>query len=134
MDELIAWGTTAVDLGAAAIDFAEVWAGVVLDLAVGLLAVAGLFAAICRVDLLRYRRHRLSIILMHVGIGFGCVFAGLHAMLAQTDTVDVAMVVTSIAWMRASYRNWRTGVPVQYSTDAVPLDEAPLSAPAAEVK
>lgn len=125
MDELLALGTYAGDLFAAAFDFAEAWGGIALDLVVAVAAVVALIASLCRVDALRYRRHRMSIILMHVGIGIGCVFAGMHALLGQTDTVDIAMVATSLAWMRASYRNWRNGVPAQYSTSPAPLDEVP---------
>ena len=131
MDELLALGASAVDLAGAALDFAEAWGGIALDLGVAVLAVVALIAALCRVDALRYRQHRMSIILMHVGIGFGCVFAGMHALLGQTDTVDVAMVATSLAWMRASYRNWRNGVPAQYSTSPAPFDEAPQPVPQA---
>jgi len=94
-----------------------------LHVAVAAGAGASLFAYLCRLDALRYRAHRLSIVLMHVGLGAGCIFAGAHALAGETEPVDVATVAASLCWIRASYRNWRDGVPQIYSTAPGSLDE-----------
>lgn len=105
---------------------------VVLHNAVAVGAGVSLFAILCRVDALRYRAHRLSIVLMHVCMGICCVMAGGHALAGATDALDAAAVAGSLCWIRASYRNWRSGVPETYRTSPTPLDEpAPATRPPA---
>lgn len=101
----------------------------VLSLAVLAGASASLLAILCRVDALRYRRHRLSIVLMHGALGTASVLAGLHAVTGEVGPIDVAAVAASLCWVRASYRNWRDGVPQIYSTSPTPLDEDERSVP-----
>lgn len=96
----------------------------VMAVAVAAGAAVSLFALLCRLDALRYRAHMLSIVLMHVFLGATCVMALAHALAGAVDIIDAAAVAATLCWIKASYRNWRDGVPEMYSTSPAPLDEA----------
>lgn len=96
----------------------------VMTLAVAAGASVSLIALLCRLDALRYRSHMLSIVLMHVFLGATCVLALMHALAGQVDIIDAAAVASALCWIKASYRNWRDGVPQIYSTAPAELDEA----------
>lgn len=94
-----------------------------LNVAVAAGAAAGLFAVLCRLDALRYRSHRTSIVLMHVALGGSCIFAGAHALAGEAAPGDFAAVAVALCWVRASYSSWRDGVPKIYSTAPSDLDD-----------
>lgn len=92
-------------------------------------AAVGVFALMCRLDGLRYRTHRASIVFMHAFMGTGCVLAGAHAVQGDVGVIDAAAVAATLCWVRASYANWRHGVPDTYRTQPTPLDETVATQP-----
>lgn len=93
------------------------------DAAVFVAAIAAVFAYLCRLDALHVRRHKPAVIVMHIAwaVASGCA-AG-RAWVGSAELIDVAVVVGSLFWIWISLSTWRDGVPRQFDSGPVPLDE-----------
>lgn len=81
-----------------------------LILLVAAVVVSG--AIVCRLDALQFKRHRWSVIGMHVALLVATASAGVHAWQRTTDVIDVCVVLAAGLWIWLSFPSWRLGVPV----------------------
>lgn len=92
-----------------------------LDLLVFVASGACVLAHVCRLDALEIRRHRFSIVALHVGLA-GVVFeAALNAAHGATDLQDVLAVVAAGSWIMVSRVSWSEGVPRHF--ERMPMQE-----------
>lgn len=94
----------------------------VLDFACLIASGVGLVAYLCRLDVLKWGQHSASVILLHIGLGVSCLFAGFHAFNGESGPLDVSAVVGALAWIWLSVPTWGRGnVPRQFETSPAPL-------------
>ena len=94
-----------------------------LELLIVLISVATVAGYVCRLDGLRFRSHKLRVILLHVALMAGAGAAGFSAWGGHFDLQDFAGLASAIAWLWTSLPTWRHGPP-SHVTKAEPL---PLS-------
>jgi hypothetical protein len=87
-------------------------------------AMTAVAMLLCRIDKLRYRQHRLAVIVFHGALAVGSIASGHRAWQGDAGLSDVMAVVSALMWLLISWPTWRTGVPPQYVSRPVPLDEA----------
>lgn len=76
----------------------------------GLAALAA-WNALKRLWALDWRRHRWGVLIGYMALGIVAVLAGSAAAQQQADTLTLAAVVLLDAYLLASDRHWRQGVP-----------------------
>lgn len=93
-----------------------------VDVLVFPVALAALFATLCRLNRLHFREHKPGVILLHIAMGSACAAAAGHAWEGLSDITEVSSVVATLAWITVTYHTWRDGVPPQFESRPVPLD------------
>jgi 2-methylcitrate dehydratase PrpD len=77
-----------------------------------MLAAAGtVLGYICRLDPLRFGRHQLRVIAMHVALLACAAAAGFSAWSGHVGLQDVAGLVAAASWLWISLPTWRHGPP-----------------------
>lgn len=67
----------------------------------------------CRMDPLRYWRHKLLPIVFHQSMWIVCLGAAFSAWQGLTGVLELAALTCVTIWMVWSYQEWRDGVPVE---------------------
>lgn len=74
-------------------------------------SVVGLAAYVCRIDSLSWRKHRASVIVLHLA-GAGCCAWALTQAAEGLATVGCALALAMAGcWLWVSWFNWRYGPP-----------------------
>lgn len=96
-----------------------------LDFIVLVLSGIGLAAYLCRLNALKFRKHSLVVIVLHISLCSTCIFVGYHAWEGDAGALEVAALVGALSWIWMSMPTWGKGaVPRQFETAPAPLDEA----------
>lgn len=88
-----------------------------IDFLVGALAAIALGGLMCRLDKLRYGRHKLNIIAFHGALACSCGFAMFNAWQREAGALDLFVTIAALSWLWVSFATWRRGdVPRQFMT------------------
>lgn len=96
------------------------------DMVVFASALGAVFAYLCRLEALYVRRHKPAIIVMHMAWAIACGAAAGRAWVGEAGLIDGAVVVGSLVWIWISFATWRHGVPRQFDSGPVPLDDGQM--------
>jgi hypothetical protein len=66
---------------------------------------------LCRMDALKFGEHKTSVVLFHVMLFVGCLWAGYDAFLGQTEFDNIAALVAAFLWIVISRETWSSGPP-----------------------
>jgi len=83
-----------------------------LDWLVFVGAMGALVGCICRLDPMKYWKHRFWIVGFHVALASACIWAAGSAWQGHTGIRDCMIVGATIAWLYGSWLTWwHAGVP-----------------------
>lgn len=82
-----------------------------LEILMMLAALGTVLGYVCRLDPLRFGRHQLRVIVMHVALLACAAAAGISAWSGHVGLQDVAGLVASASWLWISLPSWRHGPP-----------------------
>jgi outer membrane protease len=85
---------------------------IALQIVAGLMASAALGGMICRLEAMTWRTHQAAVIIMHMGLALGCLWAIHDAIRGEVSLGTVGAIVTAWGWMVVSLETWKHGPPV----------------------
>lgn len=95
----------------------------VADVVAAVVAVVVLGAYVCRVNQLRYIRHRTALVLVHVMMAGVCIFALEAVAYDRGGLLPLLGAVAAALHLLTTFPSWRGGhVPSHYDSGPVPLD------------
>ena len=96
---------------------------ILADVVAAMVALVVLGAYLCRVDQLRYIRHRTSHVLVHVLMAGVCIFVLEAVAESRGGLLPLLGALAAGLHLLTTFPSWRSGhVPEYYNSDRAPLD------------